>query len=895
MKLHFSIEYLTHWGEDVRVSLTLVDAKGRTQTQTYPMETRDGHRWTGEVLITDGRIRSFHYHYSVYKEGRKFRTEWDFVPRRFRADITKTYLFRDAWQDVPLLSHLYTSAFTQCVRPHTAETEGLPYFNSTLMLKVSAPQLEEGQALALLGNQPALGEWNPNFAFRMKETGLYEWSVTLSAAGVTFPMEYKYVVIDAKTGDFVAWEGGENRVLPISGVAKDEVVVISDPPLRIRGNRWKAAGVVIPVFSLRSEGSCGVGDFGDLKAMVDWTVLTRMRVIQLLPVYDTTIHKNWLDSYPYNSISIYALHPQYVDLRQLPKLADEKEMAEYEERRVALNALPQVDYEAVSALKQEYLHAVFRREGKEMLSSERFTAFFKRNEDWLVPYAAFCVLRDRFGTADFHAWPEYAEYRTEDVRAFCRPSAPAYEEVSYYYYVQFCLHEQLLAASDYARAKGIILKGDIPIGISRNSVEAWKEPHYFNLNGQAGAPPDDFSVNGQNWGLPTYNWDVMEKDGYAWWMKRFHKMAEYFDAYRIDHILGFFRIWEIPMHAVHGLLGQFVPALPMTREEIESYGLAFREDFFLKPYIHEYFLGQIFGPHTDYVKQTFIEPTDTWEVYRMRPEFDTQRKVEAYFAGKTDDDSIWIRDGLYALISDVLFVPDRNNPHEYHPRIGVQHDYIYRALNDWEKAAFNRLYDQYYYHRHNDFWGQQAMKKLPQLTQSTRMLVCGEDLGMIPDCVAWVMNDLRILSLEIQRMPKDPKQEFGHTDWYPYRSVCTISTHDMSTLRGWWEEDFQQTQRYYNTMLGHYGAAPATATPELCEEVVRNHLHSNSILCILSLQDWMSMDGKWRNPNVQEERINIPANPRHYWRWRMHLTLEQLMKAESLNEKIRSMIESTGR
>ena len=303
----------------------------------------------------------------------------------------------------------------------------------------------------------------------------------------------------------------------------------------------------------------------------------------------------------------------------------------------------------------------------------------------------------------------------------------------------------------------------------------------------------------------------------------------------------------------------------------------------------------MFGPHTDYVKQTFIEPTETWEIYRMRPEFDTQRKVEAYFAGKTDEDSIWIRDGLYALISDVLFVPDREAPHKFHPRIGVQHDYIYRALNDWEKAAFNRLYDQYYYHRHNEFWREQAMKKLPQLTQSTRMLVCGEDLGMIPDCVAWVMNDLRILSLEIQRMPKDPSQEFGHPDWYPYRSVCTISTHDMSTLRGWWEEDFLQTQRYYNAMLGHYGAAPAVATPELCEQVVRNHLYSNSILCILSLQDWMAMDGKWRNPNVQEERINVPANPRHYWRYRMHLTLEQLMKADSLNEKIKGLIEQTGR
>lgn len=380
-----------------------------------------------------------------------------------------------------------------------------------------------------------------------------------------------------------------------------------------------------------------------------------------------------------------------------------------------------------------------------MLASDAFRNFYEANKEWLQPYAVFSYLRDAYKTPNFREWPKYATYDAKEIETLCRPDSADYPHIAIYYYIQFNLHLQLLAATEHARANGVVLKGDIPIGISRNSVEAWKEPHYFNLNGQAGAPPDDFSVNGQNWGLPTYNWDVMEKDGYAWWMKRFHKMAEYFDAYRIDHILGFFRIWEIPMHAVHGLLGQFVPALPMTREEIESYGLAFREDFFLKPYIHEYFLGQIFGPHTDYVKQTFIEPTDTWEVYRMRPEFDTQRKVEAYFAGKTDDDSIWIRDGLYALISDVLFVPDRNNPHEYHPRIGVQHDYIYRALNDWEKAAFNRLYDQYYYHRHNDFWGQQAMKKLPQLTQSTRMLVCGEDLGMIPDCVAWVMNDLRIL------------------------------------------------------------------------------------------------------------------------------------------------------
>lgn len=425
-------------------------------------------------------------------------------------------------------------------------------------------------------------------------------------------------------------------------------------------------------------------------------------------------------------------------------------------------------------------------------------------------------------------------------------------------------------------------------------MEAWTEPYYFNLNGQAGAPPDDFSVNGQNWGFPTYNWDVMEKDGYRWWMKRFQKMSEYFDAYRIDHILGFFRIWEIPMHAVHGLLGQFIPSIPMSREEIESYGLPFREEYLI-PYIHESFLGQVFGPHTDYVKQTFLLPAETPGVYHMKPEFATQREVESFFAGKNDENSLWIRDGLYTLISDVLFVPDTKEKDKYHPRIGIQRDFIFRSLNEQEQNAFNRLYDQYYYHRHNEFWRQQAMKKLPQLTQSTRMLVCGEDLGMIPDCVSSVMNDLRILSLEIQRMPKNPMHEFGYLNEYPYRSVCTISTHDMSTLRGWWEEDYLQTQRYYNTMLGHYGTAPTVATPELCEEVVRNHLKSNSILCILSLQDWLSIDGKWRNPNVQEERINVPANPRNYWRYRMHLTLEQLMKAEELNDKIRELIKYTGR
>lgn len=897
MTLSFNIEYRTSWGEEVKILGSVPELGGGISEKALPLHTVDGVHWTADVDVRIPRNGMITYRYVICRGLEVVRVEWDSLPRTLHVTgkSAKHYRIVDCWKNLPEQQYFYTSAFTESLLAHQHRDAVPATYGRSLLIKAYAPCVDEDHCLALCGNQPALGNWNPQQAVCMSDVDFPEWQVELDVDKLTFPMEYKFVLWNKKEQCVVAWEENPNRYMSDPQLEANETLAIGDRYVYFNLPAWKGAGVAVPVFSLRSEESFGVGDFGDLKKLIDWAVVTRQRAVQILPINDTTMTHTWTDSYPYNSISIYAFHPMYTDLKQLGTLKDKQAAAAFEQQRKELNALPQVDYEAVNHAKWEYFRLIFRQEGEKVLASKPFRDFYEANKEWLQPYAVFSYLRDAYKTPDFRTWPRYSQYNPREIENLCRPEGVDYPHIAIYYYIQFNLHKQLLAATEHARKHGVVLKGDIPIGISRNSVEAWKEPHYFNLNGQAGAPPDDFSVNGQNWGFPTYNWDVMEKDGYAWWMKRFRKMAEYFDAYRIDHILGFFRIWEIPMNAVHGLLGQFVPALPMTREEIESYGLHFREDLFLKPYIHEYFLGEMFGPHTDFVKQMFLRTTDTWEIYEMKPEFDTQRKVEAYFAGKTDADSVRVRDGLYALISDVLFLPDRNDPYKYHPRIGVQHDYVYRALNDWEKAAFNRLYDHYFYHRHNDFWGQQAMKKLPQLTQSTRMLVCGEDLGMIPDCVAWVMNDLRILSLEIQRMPKDPKQAFGHPDWYPYRSVCTISTHDMSTLRGWWEEDAAQTQSYYNTVLGHAGAAPASATPELCEEVVNAHLQSNSILSILSWQDWISVDGSLRNPDAQAERINVPANPRHYWRWRMHLTLEQLLQADELNEKIRTMIEAAGR
>ncbi len=889
MTVSFNIEYRTSWGEEVRIAGLL--------PESIPMHTTDGIYWTADVeLEVPKEGMTINYSYQIEQNQIIIRKEWDSFPRRLflSGNSKKKYQIKDCWKNIPEQLYYYSSAFTEALLAHPDRAEIPPCHRKGLVIKAYAPRINKDYCLAICGNQKALGNWDPDKAIPMSDANFPEWQIELDASKLKFPLEYKFILYHKEEKKADCWENNPNRYLADPELKTNETLVISDRYAYFDIPVWKGAGIAIPVFSLKSENSFGVGDFGDLKRMIDWAVSTQQKVIQILPINDTTMTHAWTDSYPYNSISIYAFHPMYADIKQMGTLKDKSAAAKFNKKQKELNGLPAMDYEAVNQTKWEYFRLIFKQEGEKVLASGEFGEFFNANKEWLQPYAVFSYLRDAFQTPNFREWPRHSVYNAQDIEKMCRPESVDYPHIALYYYIQFHLHLQLVADTKYAREHGVVLKGDIPIGISRNSVEAWTEPYYFNLNGQAGAPPDDFSVNGQNWGFPTYNWDVMEKDGYRWWMKRFQKMSEYFDAYRIDHILGFFRIWEIPMHAVHGLLGQFIPSIPMSREEIESYGLPFREEYLI-PYIHESFLGQVFGPHTDYVKQTFLLPAETPGVYHMKPEFTTQREVESFFAGKNDENSLWIRDGLYTLISDVLFVPDTKEKDKYHPRIGIQRDFIFRSLNEQEQNAFNRLYDQYYYHRHNEFWRQQAMKKLPQLTQSTRMLVCGEDLGMIPDCVSSVMNDLRILSLEIQRMPKNPMHEFGYLNEYPYRSVCTISTHDMSTLRGWWEEDYLQTQRYYNTMLGHYGTAPTVATPELCEEVVRNHLKSNSILCILSLQDWLSIDGKWRNPNVQEERINVPANPRNYWRYRMHLTLEQLMKAEELNDKIRELIKYTGR
>lgn len=805
MQITFRIEYHTDFGEQLHLCFIDCNGKGAGKVKSVDMETSDGKLWkcavfTDSECLTlsdeggwqcDFKYRTIDYFYSVWRNGEEVRREWQMQLHRLTLlenEIEKV-IVSDRWIDTPKETYFYSSAFTECLARHSDYPVVSNNSSRLVRLKVAAPQLGEDEHLALLGSSSELGLWQPEDAVMMKEQQPNVWIADVEAEAFEGDAEFKFIVL----GNSLEWESGNNRRMSLQDLPKaGELAVIDLGSVHYERAKPHFAGTLIPVFSLRSKGSFGIGDFGDLRMMIDWIAKTGQRVLQILPVNDTTLTHSWVDSYPYNGISVFALHPQYVDLRQIPRIADVKEAARMEKLRLNLNALESVDYEKVNDAKTRYLHIVFRQEGRKMMRRVGYRKFFEETKEWLEPYAEFCCRRDK---------GKYSK--------------------TFYCFVQYLLDQQMQDVHNYARSKGVVLKGDIPIGVNPEGCDAEQNPELFNLEMQAGAPPDDFAADGQNWGFPTYNWDNMLKDGCRWWQKRLQHMSRFFDAYRIDHVLGFFRIWEIPKPETSGLYGQFAPSLPLSVEEIRRYGCS--------------------------------------------------------------------------DISDKLFLEDHRRRGTYHPRIAVQRTDYFIHLDDKEKTVFNRLYDDYYYSRNLELWRSEAMRKLPYLINATRMLACAEDLGMVPDCVPSVMNDLKILSLEVESMPKQMGRQFADAPNYPYLSVAMLSTHDMPTLRMWWDEDYNRAKSYYNNVLHHDGEPQHPLSADVAREIIMRQLCSPSMLTILSLQDWLATDSSLRKDDAASERINIPANPRHYWRYRMHITIEKLLQAKNLQEFISGALSSCNR
>ena len=899
MRVLFYLRFHTEFGESLLLGGDLIELGNNDPAKALPLTYLNEEFWEISVDLPVEKISSLRYKYILKtKEGdllpeagndRRF----DFVDEHYKEvhaiDVwNHAGEYENAFFTIPFQKTLLADNFTK-VKSKTAKTP-------THIFKVKAPLLRKNEVVCILGSGKVFNNWDEdNPLLLAKDNDSNWWQIKLDLSGEDFHLAYKYGVFNLKQKTFSHFESGNNRLLYTSA-SKKKLTVIHDGFVHLPNNEWKGAGVAIPVFSLRSKNSFGVGEFTDLKLLADWAKNTSLKLIQILPVNDTSATNTWTDSYPYAAISAFALHPIYINLDKIAGKEHADILSPLKKKQPELNSLAFLDYEQVMKYKLTMLKELYDLLGKETFTAESYRQFFDCNKHWLIPYAAFCYFRDKYGTTDYNQWKTNQFYDQKEIGKISKPNSSAYKQIAFHYFVQFHLYTQLKEAADYAHKKGVVLKGDIPIGIYRYGCDAWVNPELYNLSLQAGAPPDDFAVKGQNWGFPTYNWKKMQGDGFDWWRKRFEEMSNYFDAFRIDHILGFFRIWSIPMHAVEGIMGYFVPAIPVHADEFGERGIWFDYFRYTKPYITDEVLEEIFGAHAVRVKNEFVFKNESG-TYELEMSISTQRQVHGYFESLEDtEENQAIRQGLFDLISNViLFVADNSAGDEFHFRFGIENTSSFNHLDEITRPKLKDLYIDYFFRRQDEFWRKEAMHKLPYLKNATNMLVCGEDLGMVPHCVPEVMQQLGILSLEIQRMPKVLTKEFFQPNEAPYLSVVTPSTHDMSTIRGWWEEDRAKIQRYYNTVLGQHGDAPYFCEAWINRAIVLQHLYSPAMWSIFQLQDILGMSETLRRENPYEERINEPANPKHYWKYRMHLTLEDLIKQKEFNEELKGYIVHSGR
>ncbi|TLX70520.1 4-alpha-glucanotransferase [Labilibacter sediminis] len=899
MKIQFNIHFHTNPGEHIYICGSINEIGNWDTSKAATLNYIEDGNWS---VIIDSSAKQIEYKYFKQDENNNIYWEWG-RPRTLNVPKIKQafILENDNWRAPENEEKvMYSSAFCDVLmKPDITLKEEPTRAKKAIQFKINAPRIGSDFQLCILGNQSSLGNWDKEKPFLLSCNKSFPlWKGTLNLSDIEFPVQYKYGIYNFKTKKVVTIEEGVNReIFDIPTSEKSFLYIKHDESFKYPIGNWKAAGVAVPIFSLRSEKSFGVGEFSDLKDFIDWAKNVGMKMVQVLPINETIASHNWLDSYPYKSISVMALHPIYMNLEKMGKLKDDNLIQGFKVKQRELNNETHVNYTEVLYLKSKYYKLLFDQEKKNFFKQKDYKLFFKANEHWLVPYAAFVYLRDKMKTPNFRKWKEFSTYDENKIKQISTPKAKEWDDIAVHYFIQYHLDKQLKEVSNYARENKMVLKGDIPIGISPNSVEAWTEPHLFNLNAQAGAPPDDFAIKGQNWGFPTYNWGAMAKENYKWWRDRLQKMADYFDAYRIDHILGFFRIWEIPIDAVEGLLGYFNPALGLTADEIRNYDIHFDYKRFVKPHIRLHHIKAIFGEDADEVINKYVTETSYCE-YELKEEYNTQVKVNNYFLKDKEEEDLSdhdtkIRDGLFELVANVLFIQTGEN--EFHPRISVHDTSSFADLDEHTKSQLTKIYFHYFYQKHNDFWYQKGMEKLPHIIEASNMLVCGEDLGMVPECVPPVMHKLNILSLEIQRMSKNPKLKFAHPANAPYLSVCTTSTHDMSTIRGWWEEDKALIKDFYNHELGNFGEAPYFAEPWICVQIINQHMHSPAMWTTFPIQDLIAMDGNFRWKKTQLEQINYPSNVRHHWKFRMQQSIDDLKNEESFNQLLKELIEESGR
>ena len=884
MELKFNIQYLAKNGEALFVELS---KKNGDIVNYIQLDYTNENNWQGNIEIESKNLQEkLRYHVLVNElqngaanklvfksfinigKYKQHKIVLSHKEKFLEIDVRKTKPFKKVFKPVN----------KGCAKSCTNK-------KATHIFNISAPLLQPNIFLCITGSAKKMNLFDNERPLLFKKNKNKQSSIKLNLGKEIYPIEYKIAFYDANKKCIVGYEPGNNNILK-NQLPKNELHILYSEP-DCSKYLWKGAGINVPVFSLRTNDTWGIGDFTTIKKLVDYAEIMGLKMIQLLPVNDTLATFTSKDSYPYSAISSFALHPLYLNVAQIAQAANvfisEAEIGEIER----INKLSYCDYSAVSTLKMEVLRRIFLNVKYNFTNDDAWHNFYEHNYEWLIPYSVFCVQRDRYNSVDSSLWEDFESYNIEEILAFVQTTSPFYEAVLFWYFVQYHLHLQLKDSCKYAHKKAIILKADLPIGVAQQSVDTWIAPKIFHRNMQAGAPPDAFSKLGQNWHFPTYNIAQMRLDDFEWFSNRMKNLDSYFDALRIDHVLGLFRIWSIPQNQINGTMGIFVPALALQANDFTHSGFLFNEERLCNPFVTETILADAFGKDVSIIKTTFFFGLN------LKEAFDDQQKIEKYLIQNTE--FVKYKQQLFDVVANVILLRDFSIKDRYHFRINMQQTTSYQYLTATDKQHLEKPFNHYFFENQNELWEYQGTATLKMLTTATKMLLCAEDLGMVPAFTEKVLQNLNILSLQVQQMPKKSETSFSDTKEAPYACVVMPATHDMAPIRLWWEENKQKAQDFYNNILKEPGAAPYFCEPWVCKKIIDLHLQSPAMWSVFLLQDLLAVNGKIRRPIPAEERINDPSNAEQIWNYRMHVTLETLMEQEDLNSEIKEMILEAGR
>lgn len=901
-EITFSIKYKADCGQRLCISGSVPELGNWDETLAIDLISEDKETWIGNVSL-DGRRKDFSYYYLVKDEqGNILRREWKRMHRLLIKEPFHNIYMDDHWINRPANSPFYSSAYYDVLfahREHISRTVIREKRGEKLIFQTYAPTVPRGKQLYIVGDTPTLGAWDVKEALKMSYMGKGQWYLSIELKRDELSedkLSFKHFMAD-EMHQSIRWEACDNREFSLPSAGAYDAIYAAGLTFEEGNYAPHFAGAVCPLFSMRHPNDFGVGDFASLRHSIDWAKLASLHVLQLLPINDTTFYRDWRDSYPYNAISVNAIHPIYVDLGSLPPLKDKGKQKAFEQEAKRLRKSPTLMYPEVMRLKEQYLRQHFNDCGMLEIKRKPYRTFVQANQSWLIPYAAFCILRDRQPGTWYKDWGHFAVYDEREILSFVE-HVDQRNETNYHLYVQYLLHEQLSKACSYAAEQGVLLKGDLPIGVAPHSVEVWVAPHLFNMDRSAGAPPDAFAVDGQNWGFPTYNWERMKEERLSWWSNRFSHMSTYFKAFRIDHILGFFRIWEIPREQRSGLLGHFSPALPETIEHwLEQLPELKSSELLLFPTISVERAKELFGSCLPILtKLNILLPVLGYNEY-LRLTHGKQAIWETVElpASLGGEDT---RHKIIELCKEVALIEDMSRPKLYHPRIAFEETHLFKSWSESCREHWRALSYEYYYKKHNELWKNTALERIVPLLGSTDMLVCAEDLGMIPATVPEVLNELEILSLDLERMPKSVSVNgWVSPKLLPYNSICTTSTHDMPPLRAWWASLGAERQgQYLAEQLPTRILTTKSPLQDIFTSIISAHIASPAMFVILPIQDWMSIDERLHKQHAEDEQINHPENPHQHWCYRLPIDMiEAQTKYSDWTIRIKQMLQIVNR